>query len=376
MENDIYRKLQKHLDHMPVPFPATQSGVEIRLLKELFTREEACIVLALSAVPETAKRIYKRLPKTSISPGDLENKLDTLAKEGKIMRYRHPKSGSIVYHKIPLAIGIFEFQVDRIGEKFAKLFYAYEAEAFAREQFGMKTRQMRTIPLNINIEPYFAVSNYDNIKQIIEDSPGPFAIMNCVCRQAKDAIYEPCQHTRLRETCITLEEAATFMMERKVARELTKSELLKFLVTAKKEGLVLQPENIQHPTFICCCCGCCCGVLSMARKFSKPADLIHSNFFTQVSEEKCDGCEKCLERCQMDAISRFNGFVQIDHNRCIGCGVCIPVCEKKALRLVKKKTEYIPPANKKDMYKKMLVERYGYSGLLKIGLQAMAGRKI
>ena len=37
----IYIKLQKHLDNQAVGFPATKTGVEIRLLKHIFTPEEA-----------------------------------------------------------------------------------------------------------------------------------------------------------------------------------------------------------------------------------------------------------------------------------------------------------------------------------------------
>lgn len=40
-EDNIYRKLQHQLDTLPIGFPATNSGVEIRLLKFLFTPEEA-----------------------------------------------------------------------------------------------------------------------------------------------------------------------------------------------------------------------------------------------------------------------------------------------------------------------------------------------
>ena len=41
VNKDAYRKLQEHLDKMPVGYPATQSGVEINLLKTIFTPEEA-----------------------------------------------------------------------------------------------------------------------------------------------------------------------------------------------------------------------------------------------------------------------------------------------------------------------------------------------
>jgi len=36
-----YRKLQQRLDTLPIGFPATKSGVELRILKALFTSKEA-----------------------------------------------------------------------------------------------------------------------------------------------------------------------------------------------------------------------------------------------------------------------------------------------------------------------------------------------
>jgi hypothetical protein len=39
--NDVYLKLAKHLDNLPAGFPATDSGVELRILKRLFTPQEA-----------------------------------------------------------------------------------------------------------------------------------------------------------------------------------------------------------------------------------------------------------------------------------------------------------------------------------------------
>ena len=34
-ESDIYRKLQQHLDTLPIGFPATESGVEIRTFPDV-----------------------------------------------------------------------------------------------------------------------------------------------------------------------------------------------------------------------------------------------------------------------------------------------------------------------------------------------------
>ena len=48
MKRDLYRRLQRHLDNAPIPLPASPSGAELRLLKHLFTPQEAEIALSLS----------------------------------------------------------------------------------------------------------------------------------------------------------------------------------------------------------------------------------------------------------------------------------------------------------------------------------------
>jgi len=43
VEKSVYRELQQSLDKLPISFPATESGVEIRILKRLFSPEKALI---------------------------------------------------------------------------------------------------------------------------------------------------------------------------------------------------------------------------------------------------------------------------------------------------------------------------------------------
>ena len=80
----LYRRLQQHLDRMPVGFPATQSGVEIRILERLFTPEEAEIALELSAIPETAATVHKRL-KSRMALPELKQKLAQMGQKGNIL---------------------------------------------------------------------------------------------------------------------------------------------------------------------------------------------------------------------------------------------------------------------------------------------------
>ena len=43
--NAIYEKLRERLDDMATGFPATESGIEIRLLKRMFSEPEAELFL-------------------------------------------------------------------------------------------------------------------------------------------------------------------------------------------------------------------------------------------------------------------------------------------------------------------------------------------
>lgn len=52
MTEKIYEKLAKHLDNLPGGFPPTKSGVELRILRRLFTPEEAKLALRLIPLPE------------------------------------------------------------------------------------------------------------------------------------------------------------------------------------------------------------------------------------------------------------------------------------------------------------------------------------
>ena len=57
----IYIKLQKHLDNQPVGFPATQSKSEIKILKHIFTPQEAEIATYLSYIPEPLETIFGKV---------------------------------------------------------------------------------------------------------------------------------------------------------------------------------------------------------------------------------------------------------------------------------------------------------------------------
>ena len=51
-----------------------------------------------------------------------------------------------------------------------------------------------------------------------------------------------------------------------------------------------------------------------------------------INARQCSVCEKCIEVCEWNAISKNNGIVTIDPDKCEGCGACILVCLTKAIK--------------------------------------------
>ena len=51
----VYQKLAGYLDEMPAGFPATEDGLEIRLLKRFFSPDEAELALHVTLIPEEVR---------------------------------------------------------------------------------------------------------------------------------------------------------------------------------------------------------------------------------------------------------------------------------------------------------------------------------
>ncbi len=82
----------------------------------------------------------------------------------------------------------------------------------------------------------------------------------------------------------------------------------------------------------------------------------------------CDGCGVCAKRCQVDAVSApaKKQPAAVDLDRCIGCGLCVPTCPKKAMSLLKKPAEVVPPKTREDLYDIIMVKKKGKLGKLKL----------
>ncbi|SPE41985.1 4Fe-4S ferredoxin, iron-sulfur binding domain protein [Candidatus Sulfopaludibacter sp. SbA3] len=374
MEDDeLYRALQHHLDRMPVAYPATESGVEIRILKQLFTPDEARLALCLSALPETSGTIHRRV-RGEMSVEQLREALDRMADKGSIQKL--PGRNGPRYGKAPLVLGMYEAQVNRLTPELERDVRAYFDEAFGREMLGPRTPQMRTVPVHKSIPVVHATARYDDIRRFVEASPGPFAAIPCVCRQGRALTGQPCRQTSEPHNCLMFGVAAAMMTQKGIARPVSKGEMLGFLEQADRQGLVLQPQNTADPLFVCCCCGCCCGVLTTAKKLPKPAEFFQSDFLAMVDAGKCQICGTCTTRCQMDAIAADDGPPMVLEERCIGCGLCVTSCPSEAMSLRTKERRPPPPNDMRELYTTMFKERFGPLGAAAALAGHLVGRKV
>jgi Fe-S-cluster-containing hydrogenase component 2 len=374
-EGDVYRRLQKHLDALPIAYPSTESGVELRILRRLFTEEEAEVALGLNAVPEPVEKIHHRVP--NHTEPELERILDRMVEKGAI--FGGPplaRGGRKRYSRAPLAIGMYEAQVDRLTRDLQQDFEQYTREGFASALLTGKTKQMRTIPVNARFVPDRLVGRYDDARRLIEEGEGPWAARNCVCRQGRDLLGEPCQQTTSRRVCLMIGPAARSSVATGEGQALTREETFALLDQAESDGMVLQPSNARDPVFICFCCGCCCGMLKAAKQFPRPAEYLQSNYQAAVDAALCSECGTCHERCPMEALHAGDGATAVDLGRCIGCGVCVPTCPTEAVKLRARAQETVPPKDLKALYGRIMVERFGLLATArKIG-RALLGRQI
>jgi len=363
----VYIKLQRHLDSQAVGFPATKSGSEIRILKHIFTPQEAEIATCLTYKLEPLETVFERARHLVESPDKLAEQLDRIEEKGGIEL--KIKGGKRLYCNAPLVVGMYEYQLGKLTPEFIRDFDEYTSDKkFGVEFLSTKLPQMRTIPIAKSIQPQHNVSTFDEVAVLMQQAEAPFAILECICRQKKTLLGEPCQVTDRKETCLGVGSIAQAFLRSGIGREITLDEAMSILEQNQKQGLVLQPSNTEKAEFICSCCGCCCGMLGMHKNLPKPVDFWASNFYAVVDTDACDGCGNCEKRCQVGAasVSAKKKQSSVDLNRCIGCGVCVPTCPTKAISLQKKPTEVIPPQTKEDLLDIIMSHKKGKLGKLKV----------
>jgi len=348
MAGDVYVRLREYLDALPAGFPETPTGVEIKILKKMFTPEQAELTVKLSKHPESAADIARR---TNMDEADVADRLEEMAQKGLIFRVW--EGDRRFYHAFHFLVGLYEFQVNRLDREFCELFEAYLPYFYV--SMAGQTGQMRVIPVASSLGDESTIAPYNRVRSMI-DNETLFAVTNCICRQEQGLLGNECKKPK--EVCLMFGKFAQFYIDNDNARQLTKKEVHGILDHAEANGLVLSPTNTQRPEAICCCCACCCPTLRGIKMMSNPGEIMSSGYHSRIDGDQCTGCGECIDVCPMDAIEDVDGSSEVKTERCIGCGLCADRCPVEAISMKERDEKRAAPVpTLDDLLAKISLER-------------------
>ncbi|HSL62211.1 MAG TPA: 4Fe-4S binding protein [Desulfotignum sp.] len=346
----IYKKLARHLDNTPGGFPPTESGVELRILKQLFTPDEAGLALCLVMMPEPVEAVAQRAQKP------VDEILPTLREMGRKGLILHIQNkGSETFMLLQFVVGIWEYQVNRLTKELIADFNAYVPHLMAAQE-KHKTQQLRVVPVEKSINTQLHIMDHEHLENLVR-SQSKILVAPCICRREHAMMDKGCG--KMEEACLIFGGGAYIYESRGIGRTITQNEAMDIIRKGAAQGLVAQPSNSVKPMNICLCCDCCCQILSNIKKSPAPARIVNSNFQAGVDANLCTGCQACEEICPRDAVTISDGTAQVNEDRCIGCGLCVTVCEFDAMSLGDKKEmeRWEPPQTLVDTYVRIAREK-------------------
>jgi electron transport complex protein RnfB len=352
MSEDIFRILQQRLDQYSMGFPATKSGIEIKILKSLFSEADAALFLTLTPMLETPEAVAARLelPVDKVAPH-----LEDMSRRGLLFRLE--KKDTVKYGAIPYVHGLFEFQVKNLSRDLSEMMRQYENEGFDRTMQESGGYFLRTIPIQRAVDTTQHIAAYEDAVALLREKD-LIVVTDCICRKKSETVDHSCGKPL--EACFMFGSMGQYYLDRDMGRKIDLEEAVSILSKCQEAGLVTQPATSQNPSGLCNCCGDCCGVLRALNKHPKPAEIAFSNYQALVDGAECLGCSTCLDRCQMNAVSLSDeGLAGVNPDRCIGCGLCVTTCPSGAMKLAPKAENQlrVPPASTAEQMMRLLQTR-------------------
>jgi len=352
MNADVYVRLARALDNLPGGFPSTKSGVELQILKRIFSPEEALLATNLTGASEMVETIAGRV---GLPAEDMEKKLRAM--QARSIIWGSQKDGVRKFRLSPYIVGIYEAQVDVMDHDLSHLFEQYWNEGGLAGIMRYQPALHRVVPAQRALKKE-VILPYDDVKQLLLQAVS-FELRNCVCRKQQDLVDN-------RKCDFPVKNCLTFSVKERPKRpqSVTREAALQALDQAEEVGLVHTVSNVAAGVhYVCNCCGCCCAILRGITQFGIAHSVARANYYAVVDTEECNGCGICEERCQVGACQMEDGVSVVDITKCIGCGLCVTGCPTDAVKLtLRPDAEIVVPP---ETYKVWEQERLRNRGLLK-----------
>ena len=312
MNDQVYADLRSLLDTLPNGYPSAGNGVEMKILRKVFTEEEAGLFQKLRLNFESTEQISER---TGIELEYLKKILPDMTDKGQIFGiHLGPVS---LYKLLPFVFGTYEFQVNRLDREF--------------------------VPVGVDVPGGSVIEPYENVAKLI-DSAKSWGVNDCICKKSRALEGHRCDKPM--EVCLAFAPVEHAFDNGKGIRALTKEEAHGILKMAEEAGLVHMTSNTKSGHFyICNCCNCCCHPLRQYNLHRKNATA-KSNYIAVVDRGLCIACGTCLDRCQVNAIEIGDCATIGD---CIGCGLCSTTCPSGAMKMVRKDINDLPSVPENEL---------------------------
>jgi ferredoxin len=343
MPEDVYHKLAQRLDAIPNGFPATESGVELRLLAKIFTPEEAALASLMRLSCEPAADIAARV---GVESKAAYRTLKGMVRKG-LIRVEKGES-QLSFGLMPFVVGIYEEQLPRMDEKLAVLFEEYYQET--RAGITRATPSLhRVIPVEKAIPFEVEIFPHEQAFELLDEAQA-WGVRDCICRVQQRLIGEGCD--RPVENCLVFAPMEGAFDHSQTTRGISKEDALRILGEAVDAGLVHSAANHRdRHYYICNCCTCCCGIMRGVAEFGIPTAVASSDFYAVVGEDGCIACGDCVESCQFGALSipeyvpstGSGPWCIVDYARCVGCGLCAVACPTGSMQLERRPEGEVPP---------------------------------
>jgi electron transport complex protein RnfB len=348
--SEVYRQLCEAMAKRGGEYPGMDIPEFYALVEELFTPEEAEVLIAIPRGYHPASAIAAEMGKREKEVAPI---LEAMADKGLCGAGK--MGDTTFYGTLAFVPGIFEFQFMRgtntaRDKKLARLIHDYKAATDAVKGPPKVTfPATRVIPVDRRIQAGNAIHTYDQVASYIEKYE-PLAVSTCYCRHEAKLIDENDDCGKPNEVCMQFGTGAQFVIDRGMGRKISKEEAIDILKKCEEAGLVHSTINRQEIEWLCNCCKDHCVILRKALAQPKPGIALNSGFHPLIDPDLCTAVGVCIERCPSTALTMGEDNVpQVNLDRCIGCGVCSSGCPEEAITLVERPGAQAPPLDHKAL---------------------------
>ena len=357
-----YNRLATHLEHLTMGYPYTEELID--LLKEMFSPTEAQVALAIpnDLAPLAVSGLENIAARTDLPMSAVAEALESMA--ARNILYSAPThDGATGYALLQVGYGLPQTffwggKQDDTAKKMAKLVLNYFKVPITQKIYGgVRTKSFKYSPANMSIEiPMQGVMPNEQVGPIV-DAATKIAVAHCPCRMsAKILGRSDCPHSL--EVCVKYDEMAEFVIDKGLAREVSKDEAHQIMENSEKEGLVHMVDNAQGQIkHTCNCCGHYCWNVGIIRRRKIPRDQLMAVYFIRETElDECIGCGACADICPVDAVIMVEDKPRVDQEWCIGCGVCAIQCPADVIS-IKRRIENKGPQDFAQLHQQIKTEK-------------------